>query len=291
MLASVGIIAVAPLCGGAQLPLLKLAAIGDFSGGIAGFAAGDLIIAGDLVGAAMQVDHSGGNTVLSFTNGATPLGSLTLTGVYNTPTLAFDAGSGTISDAACFVSGTLIETKAGPRAVETLAVGDLIVTRTGALRPIVWLGHRQIGSSQHPLEERLWPVRVRAGAFAECCPRRDLYLSPEHAVHHDGALFPIGDLVNNASIAQVPRTAVTYWHIELATHDVLLAEGLEAESFLENANRDDFADAAALTLHPALMGSQGAAASPCFPIRRQGAALQALRDRLEARIPGIAEAA
>jgi T5SS/PEP-CTERM-associated repeat protein len=270
---------------------LKLAAIGDFSGGIAGFAAGDLIVGGDLVGAAMQVDHSGGNTVLSFTNGSTPLGSLTLAGAYNTPTLGFDASSGTISDAACFVSGTLIETSAGPRAVETLAVGDLLVTRTGALRAIIWLGHRQIGSSQRPLAEKLWPVRVRAGAFAERCPRRDLYLSPEHAIHHEGSLFPIGDLVNNASIAQVRRTAVTYWHIELATHDVLLAEGLEAESFLENANRGDFAGGTALTLHPELMGSQGAAASPCFPIRRQGAALQALRDRLEARIPGIAEAA
>jgi T5SS/PEP-CTERM-associated repeat protein len=270
---------------------LKLAAIGDFSGGIAGFAAGDLIIAGDLVGATMQVTPSGGNTVLSFSNGATSLGSLTLTGAYNTPVLGFDASNGTISDAACFVSGTLIETSTGPCAVEALAVGDLLVTRTGALRAIVWLGHRQIGSSQYPLAEKLWPVRVRAGAFGQRTPRRDLYLSPEHAIHHEGSLFAIGDLVNNASIAQVPRTAVTYWHIELATHDVLLAEGLEAESFLENANRGDFAGGTALTLHPELMGSQGAAASPCFPIRRQGAALQALRDRLEARIPGIAEAA
>ena len=276
---------------GVTTGVLSLAAVGDLSGAVAGFAAGDLIIAGDLVGAAMQVGHSGGNTVLSFTNGATPVGSLTLEGTYDTPTLGFDAGSGTISDAACFVSGTLIETSAGSRAVETLAVGDLIVTRTGALKPIVWLGHRHIGSRQHPLAERLWPVRVQAGAFADGCPRRDLYLSPEHAIHHEGALFPIGDLINNASIAQVARAEVTYWHIELATHDVLLAEGLEAESFLENANRGDFADGAAVALHPMLKGSQGAVTAPCFPIRRQGAALQALRDRVEARIPAAARAA
>jgi hypothetical protein len=159
------------------------------------------------------------------------------------------------------------------------------------LRAIVWLGHRHIGSSRHPLAEKLWPVRVRAGAFAERSPRRDLYLSPEHAIHHDGSLFPIGDLINNASIAQVRRIEVTYWHIELATHDVLLAEGLEAESFLENGNRGDFAGSGALTLHPGLIGSQGAATSPCFPIRRQGSALQALRDLLEARIAKVAKAA
>jgi hypothetical protein len=88
-----------------------------------------------------------------------------------------------------------------------------------------------------------WPVRVRAGAIGEGAPARDLWLSPGHAVCLNlvGDVFtPIGELVNGATIVREAVSEVTYWHVELESHDVLLAEGLPCESYMDAGNRDWF---------------------------------------------------
>ncbi len=89
-------------------------------------------------------------------------------------------------------------------------------------------------------------MRVQAGAFGAAAPHRDLLLSPDHAVLVGGALVPIRYLVNGASIAQVKTDEVSYWDIELDRHDILLAEGLAAESFLDTGNRNAFANGAVI---------------------------------------------
>jgi collagen type I/II/III/V/XI/XXIV/XXVII alpha len=95
-------------------------------------------------------------------------------------------------------------------------------------------------------------VRIAAGAFGSGLPRRDLFLSPDHAVFIEGVLIPIKRLINGSTIAQVPRSHVTYYHIELAQHDVVLAEGLPVESFLDTGDRSDFANGGGpVRLHPA----------------------------------------
>ena len=38
---------------------------------------------------------------------------------------------------------------------------------------------------------------------------------------------------------------MTYYHVELSTHDVILAEGLATESYLDTGNRAAFESAAA----------------------------------------------
>jgi hypothetical protein len=76
-------------------------------------------------------------------------------------------------------------------------------------------------------------------------------LSPDHAVYSRGVLIPIKLLVNHATIGQIPTNAVTYYHVELSRHDVLLAEGLPAESYLDTGNRHMFDNGgASLLLHP-----------------------------------------
>jgi hypothetical protein len=50
----------------------------------------------------------------------------------------------------CFVEGALIRTPRGDVPVETLKVGDLVVTGSGALRPVKWLGHRKVNCRAHP---------------------------------------------------------------------------------------------------------------------------------------------
>jgi hypothetical protein len=105
-----------------------------------------------------------------------------------------------------------------------------------------WLGHRRVDCRRHPRPGDAWPIRVRAGAFGENLPHRDLSLSPDHAVFvAPGLLVPVRYLINDATIVQEPVDAITYWHVELPTHDVLLAEGLPVESYLDTGNRGAFA--------------------------------------------------
>ena len=67
----------------------------------------------------------------------------------------------------------------------------------------------------------------------------------------DGVLIPVRLLINDETIASVPVESVTYYHIELEYHDVLLAEGLETESYLDAGDRASFANGAgAVTLFP-----------------------------------------
>ncbi len=58
--------------------------------------------------------------------------------------------------------------------------------------------------------------------------------------------------------ARVERwRTVTYYHVELDLHDVLLAEGAAAESYLDTGNRDTFGNAdGPITLHPDMSDGQ-----------------------------------
>jgi Ca2+-binding RTX toxin-like protein len=154
---------------------------------------------------------------------------------------------------ACYACGTFILTDRGEIAVEDLTAGDNVTTFSGAYCPIRWIGHRRIDCSRHPAPRLVWPVCVGAGAFGESLPRRDLWLSPDHAVYLRGVLIPIKLLVNGSTIRQIQVNAVTYYHVELSRHDILLAEGLPAESYLDTGNRYMFENGgAAVLLHPYL---------------------------------------
>ena len=85
-------------------------------------------------------------------------------------------------------------------------------------------------------------MRVTAGAFGPARPRNDLFLSPDHAVYVGEVLIPIRHLINGSTITQVPVERVTYYHLELAEHDVLLAEGMPAESYLDMRDGSNYAN-------------------------------------------------
>ena len=114
-------------------------------------------------------------------------------------------------------------------------------------------------------------------------PHRDLWLSPDHAVFIDGVLIPVKYLIDGTSVARVAVDEVSYHHIELARHDVLLAEGLAAESYLDTGDRAAFTNGGGVRpSHPAsavLMWE----ASGCAPIVVGGPVLTAARRRLAAR--------
>jgi hypothetical protein len=150
----------------------------------------------------------------------------------------------------CFAAGTRIATETGERTVQSLRIGDRVRTVSGELRPITWIGSRTLDCARHPNPVAVRPVRVRAGAFGLGLPHRDLFLSPDHAVFVSGVLAPIKYLIDGVAIVQTRRNRVSYFHIELATHDVLLAEGLPAESYLDTGDRHCFADTGVMRLHP-----------------------------------------
>lgn len=135
----------------------------------------------------------------------------------------------------CFLRGTRIRTPNGDVAIEALAVGDMVETFDGKQRPIKWIGKQIIerrpdGSWQHDLA----PVRVARSALGPMVPENDLYVSPLHALYIDGVLVPAKNLINGQTIAQVAidGDTIEYFHIQLASHDVVLAEGAPAETLL-----------------------------------------------------------
>ena len=66
---------------------------------------------------------------------------------------------------ACYMVGTRILHANGEVRIEDLAVGDMVQTRFGGLVPVKWIGHRAIDCHRRPAPEKVWPVRVAAGAF------------------------------------------------------------------------------------------------------------------------------
>jgi hypothetical protein len=128
------------------------------------------------------------------------------------------------------------------------------------------------------------PVRVMAGAFGENLPRRDLFLSPGHAVCvnvMDEVFVPVCELINGATIVPAEMDEVTYWHVELESHDVLLAEGLPCESYLEMGNRAFFGrEYGHLATIDGMRASEAAYARPFVD---KGPVIEAIRQRLTAR--------
>ncbi|CAN2532818.1 hypothetical+protein [Methylocapsa aurea] len=198
------------------------------------------------------------------------------TGVQKSP-LAATNFSATVT---CFVTGTLIRTARGEIAVENLRIGDLVVTTEGRERPIVWIGHREIDCTARATPRDAWPVRIAAGAFGEKRPARDLYVSPGHGLCVDcvgEALIHAQSLVNGATIARVPVETVDYWHVELESHDILIAENLPSESYSATGERGFF-------LH--IQGSPASArrfdSDFCRPFASE-AVVTAVREQLMAR--------
>jgi hypothetical protein len=194
---------------------------------------------------------------LSIFNGTTLLATLAIAGDYSAANFhvsSDDAGGSVITvtgPAPCFARGTRILTPRGNVAVEQLHEGDMVLTVRGALERIRWIGYRDIECRRHINRERILPVRVAAHAFGQDRPQRPLLLSPDHSVFVEGVLIPVRFLENGSTIQQIDVDVVSYFHIELDRHEVVLAEGLPVETYLETGGRKAFANAAGpMQLHP-----------------------------------------
>jgi len=153
----------------------------------------------------------------------------------------------------CFLRGTAIRTVDGYRKIEDLAVGDLLPTLFGGVRPIRWIGRycvRKSAPGDWATDAR--PVRIAASALGPGVPYTTLYVTQPHALLIDGVLVAAGSLINGTSITLDPARELDqleYFHIKLESHDVIVAEGAECETLLSVEENDDFVGA---------LGTQGA---------------------------------
>jgi ELWxxDGT repeat protein len=193
----------------------------------------------------------------------------------------------TVNIVPCYCRGTLIDTKRGQKRVEKLKIGDEIVTMSGALRPIKWIGRRSYGGRFIIGRNDILPVCIKAGALGDKVPARDLWISPHHAMYFkdknlEGVLIEAKDLVNGVSIVQAEHVdKVEYFHIELDTHDVIIAEGAPSESFIDDDSRGMFHNA-----HEYRSRYPDAAAGParyCAPRLDDGYEVEAARQRIALR--------
>jgi hypothetical protein len=101
-------------------------------------------------------------------------------------------GNGNGNGRNCFLAGTKMQTVEGERKIEDLAVGDLLPTMFGGLRPIQWIGRYPIKKSDpsKPWVENALPVRIARSALASNVPHADLYVTAHHSLLIDGVLVP-----------------------------------------------------------------------------------------------------
>ncbi|MDD2706137.1 MAG: Hint domain-containing protein [Acidocella sp.] len=134
----------------------------------------------------------------------------------------------------CFLRGTEILTPRGPAKIEELCIGDEVVTHFGGISRIKWLGRQSYDRRFAMRNPAKIPVRIAAGALAEGQPRRDLFVSPGHSVLIGGQLVLAQLLVNGVTITQgdAPER-IDYVHIELDSHDCVLAEGCWSETYAD----------------------------------------------------------
>jgi hypothetical protein len=214
-------------------------------------------------------------------------GHWTITGGSTTapsPNFSVAPGSSLSYDgaAACFCRGTRIGTPEGEVAVQELAIGDLIVIRSGEAKPIKWIGRRSYSGRFVAGNRAVLPITIRAGALADGVPLRDLMVSPKHAMFIDGMLIPAEHLVNGVSVVQIETMAdIAYFHIELDEHDVVHAEGALSETFVDDNSRGMFQNTHEFhALHP---NAHPAPARYCADRVEDGYELEVVRRRIDVR--------
>ncbi len=190
-------------------------------------------------------ETNGTVTTVSLFEGTTEVATFELSNL-NVPASALnfavvDEGGSTLLEVLCFCAGTRIATPRGETEVQALRPGDLVLTAQGEVLPVRWVGISHVATKfADPL--RVMPVRISAGALGDGVPQRDLLVSPDHALFLDGILVTALALVDGVNITretQMPEQ-FDYYHVELDSHELLLAENVPAESFVDNVTRMNF---------------------------------------------------
>lgn len=143
-----------------------------------------------------------------------------------------------------FLAGTFVRTKWGDEDVAELRPGDLVLTRNHGLQPLLGVSHSRIEPTDLLRSPKLRPVVIDGGVFGnedpihlsqpQCVAITDpvaelLRGSPEVLVR-SGAL-----LRNGLARMFIPRQGADYHHLLFQRHELVLSDGVWAESFVNNS--------------------------------------------------------
>ncbi len=139
-----------------------------------------------------------------------------------------------LGSAVCFAAGTRVLTAEGMRPVERLRPGDLVQTMDNGAQPLLWVTRRHVNQLEMRLFPKLRPIWLKPGFAGN---KRPLIVSQQHRLltRLDGnehlmaaRLFPMCN-AGGARLARGKRK-ITYFHLLLARHEILFAEGIPVES-------------------------------------------------------------
>jgi hypothetical protein len=184
----------------------------------------------------------------------------------------------------CFLRGTNIRTADGDRKVEDLVAGDLLPTVFGGVCPIQWIGRYPFKKSDltKTWTKDVLPVRIARSALGPDVPHLDLYVTRAHALLIGGILVSANLLINGTTITLYDARELDeleFFHIKLARHDVIYAEGAPCETLM-GVGEDALNFAEYLRQH----GDPIAQESPCAPLLRFDRRRSEIRSRLRSAI-------
>lgn len=217
--------------------------VGDDSGAwtvetIAGAYGGALVINED--GEWIYTASNDHPAIAALNDGETLTEVFTVTSDNGTTTVTITINGNT--DPPCFVKGTVIDTPQGARAVETLEIGDWVLTRDMGPQQIKWIGASAVDTHGADKAQQLRPIRICAGAFGEGVPQQDVLISPLHRVlikspsvalmfARSEVLCAARHLVNGQTVVREPAGVVVYYHMLFDQHQIVTGAGLASESF------------------------------------------------------------
>ena len=146
----------------------------------------------------------------------------------------------------CLTAGAVIDTACGPRPVEALRPGDLVLTRDAGPQPLRAALRRHVPAAAQEGDPALRPVRIAAGAFGGGLPRQDMLVSLQHAfLAHDprpggkGEVLirarHIAEELGKARLTAKPVAGLTYVHLLFDQHQLIRADGVWTESVFTGA--------------------------------------------------------
>ncbi|MEM6637942.1 MAG: Hint domain-containing protein, partial [Pseudomonadota bacterium] len=179
--------------------------------------------------------------------------------------------------------GVNVRTPCGPRRIENIRKGDLIVTRKDGLQPVRLVFCRTVSDAEMAADPSLAPVALRPRAVGPMMPQLDMRIASGHRILVPGyrlgdieddavALVQARDIAGTSDAAYVDRSAanVSYFNLVFDTHQVFTANGLPVESFLPNAENIGELEPAIrcdlLNALPHLKGSETSYPAPEYPV-------------------------
>jgi hypothetical protein len=145
---------------------------------------------------------------------------------------------------AAFARGTLLQTERGLTAIEDLWPGDRVRTVANGFQTLLWRGSTMIVPQAQGQEMSMGRLtRIAADALGIARPMHDLVLGPRARLAHrapgiramtgkDMALIPARDFIDGNNVIELtPPGAVPVYHLAFASHECVIANGVEVESY------------------------------------------------------------